>query len=495
MVIKQRLNGRFHPTNTRNRSRLSFSGIAIVLAIILLPYERLVGPASLRPVDGIFVILSVYTAVSCWRNHQRLVFPLLIPMWLIIMSSLVAAVLGFAYFTNLIAIVQEIYLWVVLIVITNLLLRHSPAERDLFFKIWVAVSCVIALTTLMGMLHIGPSMFYEIPMRDRYQFDGFDRGVGTYVNPNAAAAYLSTSFFIAIGAPIPRPIRVVACCWIFMGMFGTGSNGAMGTTLIALVLLVGLYLVVRNRRAALGLALAATGVTAVFTLLLERLPAILSLSGTANSSLLGSSVRRVGRAMMLRIQLWTIGWREFQKRPWGFGPNSASKLQASLHSDYLAFLFERGPIGFLGWVLLLLEPLFYVARAVRHPQADNAHQWQLLALGAGFVANAMNAAVHELSHTRPLWLLMALIFAQSIAILQTHSKDAIPPVGAGWRGQDFATTTQTGSAPARPGSGFGASFGASQAGEKGSRLAPVSPRLPRPYHTKHHKPQKETSTP
>ena len=201
-------------------------------------------------------------------------------------------------------------------------------------------------------------------------------------------------------------------------MYATGSNGAMGTTLLALGLLTILYTILRQRRAALGWALALTGGTAVSILLLDKLPTLLSSSASATGSLLSTSAQRAARALMLRAQLWRVGWQQFEKRPWGFGPNSASEIHASLHSDYLAFLFERGPVGFLGWTLLLLEPLLYVLRAASRSQMDKVHQWQILALGAGFLANAMNAAVHELSHTRPLWLLMAFIFAQSIAILE-----------------------------------------------------------------------------
>ncbi|MCP4416578.1 MAG: hypothetical protein GY805_08145 [Chloroflexi bacterium] len=417
-MLRRQCQGRSRSGDAAEESRWTYWGIALLLAIVVLPYERFIGPASLRLVDGIIVLLTLYTAVSFWRSRQRLVFPLLLPMWLIIMSSLVAALLGFAYMTNFMAILQEIYLWIVLVVVTNLLLRHNVGERDRLLKLWAIVACVIALTTLMGMLHIGPSMFYEIPQRDRYQFEGFDRGVGTYINPNAAAAYLSSSFFIAVGAPLPKWGRVVACSWIFAGIYATGSNGAMGTTLLALGLLIMVYTILRRRRTALGWALALTGGTAVSTLLLDKLPTLLSGGTPVGGGLFSTSARRAVRALMLRMQLWRIGWREFQKRPWGFGPNSASEIQASLHSDYLAFLFERGPVGFLGWTLLLLEPLIYVMRAAGQSQADKLHQWQVLALGAGFLANGINAAVHELSHTRPLWLLMAFIFAQSISILE-----------------------------------------------------------------------------
>lgn len=405
----------------------TFWGIATVLVIVVLPYERFAGPASLRLMDGIVVLLMVYLVFNCWRTRERIVFPLLLPMGLIIISSLVSTILGFAYSTNLTAVTQELYLWALLVVMTNVLLKHSAEDQDRLLKIWVVVACLIALTTLMGMLHVGPAMFHEIPQRDRFQFAGLDRGVGTYVNPNAAAAYLSTSFFIAMGSTLPWGWRLVACGWIFLGIYATGSNGAMGTSLFALGLLCMVSSIQRQRHRIWAWAAALTGGTAVFALLLDKAPALFSTGAFVGTSLLSTSVRRVSRAMMLRLELWQVGWQAFQKRPWGIGPNSASEIQASLHSDYLAFLVERGPFGFLGWLLLLLEPLVYVAQAAKRSRSDLAHQWQILALGAGFLANAMNSAVHELSHTRPLWLLMAFIFAQSISLLrQVIAAEPVP---------------------------------------------------------------------
>ncbi len=403
----------------------SFWIILASLTIATLPYERIMGPASLRIVDGVVVLLCLAMTFSYWRSRKRIVFPLVIPMLFILASSLVASMLGFAYVVNIIAMVQEIYLWVFLVMMTNLLLQLNTKERDTILMIWTIVACLIALTTVMGMLHIGPSMFYEIPQRDRYQFEGFDRGVGTFINPNAAAAYLSSSFFVAIGAPLPVVWRILACGWIFVGMYGTGSNGAMGTTVISLGLLAVVFSMLRWRRSALGWAAVGSLGMAVALFLLERAPMLLPQNFSSGDGLLSTSATRAARALLLRFQLWTAGWREFQKRPWGFGPNSASEIQASLHNDYLAFLFERGPVGLIGWILLLLEPLIYVIRAALQSQGDRKHQWQILALGAGFLANGMNAAVHELSHTRQLWLLMAFIFAQAITLLRISEKEEV----------------------------------------------------------------------
>jgi O-antigen ligase len=423
----------------------TFWGIATVLVVVVLPYERFAGPASTRLMDGIVILLALYLALNCWRTRTRLVVPLLAPMLLILLSSLAATILGFAYSTNITAVIQELYLWGLVIVMTNVLLQHPLPSRNRLLKIWVVVACVVALTTLMGMLRIGPAMFHEIPYRDRYQFTGLDRGVGTYVNPNAAAAYLSISFFIALGVAWPVGCRALVCGWFLVGMYGTGSNGAMGTTLAAFGLLVVYATILRQRQRIWAWAAFVSGGTAVAILLVDKAPALFSATPFASSSVFTTNVRRISRAMRLRFELWDVGWQAFQERPWGIGPNSASEIKASLHSDYLAFLIERGPLGFLGWLLLLLEPLIYAARAAQKSRADPAQQWQMLALGAGILATALNATVHELSHTRPFWLLMAFIFAQSIALLRPLPQPGF--TAKSWPSLSLHQTNQQGASP------------------------------------------------
>jgi O-antigen ligase len=81
-----------------------------------------------------------------------------------------------------------------------------------------------------------------------------------------------------------------------------------------------------------------------------------------------------------------------------------------MHNDYLAFLFERGPIGAIGWLWMVAATLLAPLRAAC--QCTHSQQrWQVLALGAGFLGCAMNAFTHEVSHFRQVWVLMAFLFA------------------------------------------------------------------------------------
>jgi len=398
------------------RDQIAF-GLTVLL-LILLPLERLILPASLRPADLVLVLLTMYGLVKAWRTRQRLKFPLLIPMWLILLSSLVATLLGFVQLDSIIAIVQEIYLIVWFIALTNVLMTFSLSDLDWLMKIWALIACVEAVTTLMGMFRIGPSIFYTLPYRDQSFRTEISRAVGTYVNPNAVAVYLSVSFFVVLATSWSAWLRLAMSAWIYVGMIGTGSNGALVSTLGSFMILVIVNSVIRNHRtsvlwgAVLGLGVSLAATAALIPGLLTSLwPA--SQLGT-NRDLLFLTLGRVVTSLTKRLELAESALKVYMRHPLGIGPNGFFSLQLSLHSDYLAFLFERGPIGLIGWLWLVGATLYASLRAARQ-LVDGSQRWCVLALGAGFLACAINAFTHEISHMRQVWVLMAFIFAFSYA--------------------------------------------------------------------------------
>lgn len=396
-----------------------------VLTLCLLPIERVVLPFGLRPADFALVLLILYGLGKVWRTNERLDFPLLIPMWLILLSSLVATLAGFAHSASIVAIVQEIYIFVWFIVLVNILKTSPASNLDRLMKIWSVIACLEAATTVMGMLRIGPSMFYTLSHSDQTITTGLVRSIGTYINSNAAAVYLSVSFFILLATSWPIWLRSVLGAWLLAGMFGTGSNGALISTLGGLVVLVIVHSITTSRRETMlwgtiiGMG-AALAVVAVLTPGL--LSSLLSGPGASESEhLLYLTMGRFSRSLGDRLELIKWAWQIYSRHPWGVGPNAFSTLRASLHNDYVAFLFERGPIGAIGWMLMvgatLLTPLQVANRLI------NKHQrWQVLALGAGFLACAVNAFSHEVSHMRQMWMLMAFLFALGYANLTQQAK-------------------------------------------------------------------------
>ena len=390
-----------------------------ILMLCLLPLERLMFPFNLKVADFALVLLTLYGLGKAWRTHQRLNFPLLIPMWLILLSSLVATLVGFAHSDSIIAIVQEVYLFVWFVVLTNILKAFSLSDLDRLIKIWSVIALAEATTTLMGMLHIGPHIFYTEPgLGQAVSSAEFGRAVGTYANSNAAAAYLSVSFFVLLATFWPIWLRSVFGMWLLAGIFGTGSVGALLSSISSLVLLTAIYSIIRNRQATIlwgGIIGIGTGIIAAILFLLGLGSSLLP--GTKfdkNKQLLALTVGRFPRSLASRFSLIENAWSVYSLHPWGTGPNSSVSYLATLHNDYIAFLFERGPVGAIGWLWIVGSTFLAPLRAAN--QCPDRHQrWQILALGAGFLACAMNALVHEISHFRQVWVLMAFLFAASYA--------------------------------------------------------------------------------
>lgn len=382
-----------------------------LLLLVLLPVQRLMIPFGLALADFVLLPLVGYVVLSAWRNGRSLTFPLLLPMLLILVASGMATAAGLAHFDSVIAILQELYIFVWFWALVNVLRWLGETAVDRLLKVWSVVAALEAITTVMGMFQIGPAMFYTKPYYDPADTESVARAVGVHMNSNAAAVYLSVSVFAALATTWPLRRRILLAGWIYAGMFATGSNGALLSTAVALLILLFVYQAVGNRRVVLLWGGAAALAAGVGVLLLLIWPAGLLPVGMADgSSLLFYTIGRFRHSLAVRVEIARWAWQIYHQSPWGIGPNGYSTLLGSLHNDYLAFWFERGPLGLFGWLLLIGVTL---GTAVAHAGRQiTAHaRWRLLTLGAGFLACMINAFSHEVSHMRQVWILIAFLFA------------------------------------------------------------------------------------
>jgi len=402
-------------TGQASESRDQIGFWLLVLLLCLLPIEHWRFPLNLKPADLALMLLTLYGLLKAWQTHQRLDFPLLLPMWLILFSSLIATLVGLANPESIIAMTQEIYLFSWFIVLTNVLKTLPLSDLDRLMKIWSVIACLESVTTVMGMLRIGPSMFY----RSSYEqvTMEFIRATGTYDNSNSVAVYISISFFILLATSWPVWLRSVLGVWLFVGMFGTGSNGALLSTFGSLAVLVGVRSIVENRQdiklliAVIGMG---AGIVAAVLFILGLSSSLLSELGSGTGEpLLFQTLGRLSHSAISRFDIFRWAWKTYRRHPWGTGPNSFS---SGLHSDYVAFLFERGPLGIIAWLWMIGATLLRSLQAANQ-LIDKYQRWQVLLFGAGFLGCAVNAFSHEVSHMRQVWMLMAFLFALSYATL------------------------------------------------------------------------------
>jgi len=395
----------------------------VILVLFLLPLERIIFPLSLKAVDLILVPLIGLGGLYFFRESRRFQVPLALPTWLIMIASLMATI-SIPTFDSLLAIIQEVYLFIWFVALTNILTTFKPSNFDMLITIWSIIAVFEAATSLMGMLKIGPAIFYTSPIKDNTLSTGaFNRGFGTFANPNATAAYLAISFFILQAAIWPKWLRIVFGSFIYMGIYSTGSMGAILSTTIGIITLV-IFTSILNNRSRLLLYGGGVSIVIVFAILMFFLSQskgpFFSLSEITSvgkeNQILALTLGRLNHSVSGRVTHYDDAWQAFEKNPLGSGPNISDS-----HNDYIAYLFDRGLLGFFGWLGLVITTLLTPLSSIKQSQ-NNFRLKQILALWAGFLVVSIDAFTHEISHFRQVWVLMAFLYAAYYRFASTDNK-------------------------------------------------------------------------
>jgi O-antigen ligase len=240
------------------------------------------------------------------------------------------------------------------------------------------------------------------------------RSQGTFPNPNLAASYLGMSLFLVCqaGPRVRWPWRLLFLVPVIGGTLATKSLSAvLACTVGGLVIgAVGWARgsgALRRRVAVLGVAL--------LVAVLVMIPMVLQME---------HFLERLPRSAGERTVVWSAAARSFLSNPLGLGVGPAGFREVgyvqggqfgvgrriSLHDDYLAFLVERGVIGFAGLVLLLVALAAAIIRASRDTASDD-EVMRVAGLAAMFVFTLVDSMTHEVTHYRHVWLVWALILA------------------------------------------------------------------------------------
>jgi O-antigen ligase len=406
------------------------STFLLSVTVALLPLLVPRGPGNTAPADLFAAGFLVLALLALIQRGRRLEVPVAPALALILVGSLIALGRSQDPRTALLTLLVDVYLLLLLVAIVNHLDRDPQALRTVLV-VWTAAALVWATVLIGAHYHVLPRALSELLQVK----EGAKRAAGpTGNNPNLAASYLVTSFFVLLASPWPRrlPGRALAAGWLLLGVFATGSlGGLLGLAAGGALLVAGAYLrggrTTGQVRALLGAALLAGSLAMTGLLLVAGVPRfglaeVATVSEQAKASALGDSVGRADKSLAGRLGLWTQALaRTGPQLLTGIGPGQAkTQLEISngnvnrqgilavhsLHNDYLAFLVERGVLGLAGllWLYAALT-----RRAGRLSLAGRSWGMWLPALGAGFVATAADAFFHEAFHYRHVVVLFALL--------------------------------------------------------------------------------------
>jgi O-antigen/teichoic acid export membrane protein/O-antigen ligase len=409
---------------------------ALVAAVWGLPLLRPAGPGNTGPVD-IAVAIAVLAAALWISGHgHRIRMPYGFPVGLSVLAGSVAALVAYtgAYVSvggSLLALVQDVFLFLWALSIVNV--SRVPALLRTVSRAWSISSVWWAAVMIIGVLaHI--SALSGVTPRTGV------RASLTLGDPNLAANYFICSLFVLRAARYPRRrlLRWLCCALILAAIAFTGSNGG-AIVLIGATLLGCLFTLTRRRGLAPAVMVAAAA--ALFALAVLPHVHLQSIAYKAQTSLplLRDSIGRQAESSGSRSTILTQTVKLYfdDDNLIGLGPSGVKgALKARhfsyvkmAHDDYAAALVERGVLGAVALVILVIIVLTrcrrIATRPLRRSYAGVFPRPELL--GAGVAAMFMSAFLYQVLHFRHVWLLFGLVAAVDLWGRQDHDSDTLDP--------------------------------------------------------------------
>jgi hypothetical protein len=400
------------------------------LTTCLLPFLVPAGPGNTAPAD-LGIILCIVLA-TLWAVREQLLVKL----------PYIAGVAGLVIGGAFASYVTDAPLGAALVLIQDLLLlawavslalgRYNPAIVGSVTRAWsrtaVVYSAVMAVAYLVGI-----NALTGVSAKDGV------RASYTFGDPNLAGNYLVISLFVMAACKHPRSpgVRRIGYLVVLLAIGFTGSNGAMLTLLVGLMLA---FTVTRYRRqgplaglATLAVAALLAGLTIAFVMPRVDLSQIRE-QAAGSVPLLRDSFGRSENSSHERATIVHEGTNLFlEGDAAGFGPARTKATLAATqapyvkeaHNDYLATLLERGLIGAIGLLVLgvavLVRCIRLVVGTLPEAYAELVPRPWLLAVIGPVMATA--AGFYEVLHFRHLWTWLGLIAALVLA-MQDEQRNA-----------------------------------------------------------------------
>jgi O-antigen ligase len=399
--------GRGIPENGTQTTRGPLLAVAAML--ILLPFVMLQGPVHTTAFDAFNAFFIVFYWLRFSVRPSPVTFPMLLPMWLILLGSCVGLYSADDPGRSLVFLGKEMYLYIWFLTAVHFLTYHCRAAT--VASMWVGIATTLALlmaldshTHVFGG-HIGGQL----------------RGAGTFENPNMCGNYLDMSFFLAWSlAAAGRPRFYIAMPVLVAAVLATASNGALLSLTVGCT--VAFSMTVGRRSLLLaggaGLVVAAIGLAIVGAAHKRLERSSLELMSRGRRSIGGAALEGAGE----RFPLWLDAADSVQRVPTGVGPGNFNREGGRIsgdthgaHNDYVGMLAERGPLGLIGWCALLVSAAA-VLRRLRAARAGGSGELGIEALFGALAAVSLHSMTMESFHFRHLWMFLVLIHA---ALAQT----------------------------------------------------------------------------
>jgi VanZ family protein len=405
----------------RRPRRLDGERVAVIVtaaAVALLPLAMPQGPSNTAPID--VLVGAAFGACLLWavRAGVRCRFPYAAPMLMMLAGGAMGALVGPVPTLGIIALVQDLMLIAWCWAVVNI--SHSAANLKILLAAWAYAGIAWAIVAFVGLATGSTLLTGQIERQgSRVQI--------TLADPSYAANYFFMSIMIiwATQRPRRRGVRILAYVLLVAAIATTGSNsGLVGLTTGTLVATVlGAY---RRFGAAPALTLLVCALLSAATLSKTvSLSDIQSRAADSSWPFLRDGIGRSTQSSGQREALLSESIHLYERgNVVGEGPVSTKPrlsrenvlLVKEAHNDYFAALIERGPVGFIG-ILLLVSGLLVraVSASTRRLSAGFADVVvRPNALVGALIGTLLAMTVYELLHVRHVWAMFAIVAAVSL---------------------------------------------------------------------------------
>ena len=255
------------------------------------------------------------------------------------------------------------------------------------------------------------ALIVPFPGSETFLYEGVDRAKGLFADPNVFGPFLVPAALIVLQEAVePRLLRfgriwkVLLFAVLVVGVLLSFSRGAWLNLAVALVVMIGIFLVRRGgarRIPALVAVIAAAAIGAT---------GAISLAGSEEFIEERTAAQPYDAE---RFAAQGAGVAQAGEYPLGIGPGQFENVNRyAAHSTYVRVLSEQGALGFFTLVALMLATLVLGAsNAARGRTAFGIGSAALLAAWCGILANSV---VVDTLHWRHLWMIAALIWVASM---------------------------------------------------------------------------------
>jgi O-antigen ligase len=407
---------RLRPAQRLDGEKLAL--IATAVAVAMLPLAVPAGPANTAPIDGLVAVACVACLLWAARTGLRLRFPYVVPVAMLLAGGALGALMGPVPSKGVVALLQDVVLIGWCWALVNL--SRSPRHLKVLLATWAYSGVAWALVAFVG-LATGSSM-----LTGQVEHQG-SRVQITLADPSYAANYLFISIMIiwATQRPRHRAVRMGAYLLLVAAIATTGSNSGIVALIAGIVIatVLGAYRRFGVVPAVTLLAIiVVSGSVAVSNISLAQ---ILESAHDSPFPFLRDGIGRSTQSSGQREALLQESLHLYERgSSLGEGPVSTKTrlsnenvlLVKEAHNDYFAALIERGPLGFLGILVLVASVMLRAASVVKGRLARGFADVVVRpnALVGALAGTLIAMTVYELLHVRHVWALFAVVACVSI---------------------------------------------------------------------------------